>query len=89
MIMEYVENGLLKNYLDQIRISGGRVLEFRLIVIVIDVVKVNCLEQCYLFESYLKNRSFILWYFKIFCKVYNLFEIYNIKFVGYGVFVRS
>lgn len=44
MIMEYVENGSLKNYLDQTRTSGGWVPESRLIAIVIDVVKVNCLE---------------------------------------------
>lgn len=39
MIMEYVENGSLKNYLDQTRTSGGRVPESRLIAIVIDIVK--------------------------------------------------
>lgn len=39
MIMEYVENGSLKNYLDQTRTSGNRVPESRLIAIVIDIVK--------------------------------------------------
>lgn len=42
MIMEYVENGSLKNYLDQTRVSGGRVPDSRLIAIAIDIAKVKC-----------------------------------------------